>query len=544
MHGQDFFSRKYREKYNFVNLWLRPARHFVRFLCSGLSRRDRGYFQLTAVMDKPRLLLVHKPLRLSPAQGAAHMTRFLTVCSFVPAEPPVFSGRQSVPFFPDERAVAGLLPRLFLPAVLLLFCLVPPPVFAAESYTLEKAVTTALERNFTISASKAAHRAAEEGTKSARSAFGPVIGTGYDYERRQHRFDISGKEQEKNLYTWRTTLSQNVFSGFATLAAYQRAALAQESAAAGKIKARIDLVNMVQEHFFTYLKAKQDVVSARDSLERLQSQLASSRAFYEVGVSPRIDVLQAEVDVSTAESALLIAENTVATERARLNTLLVLPMTDEVEYTGSLDYIPFTLPLGTCLELAYRQRPDLIMAEKSVQIAAKDTVTAKSAFYPQITALGMWSTRGDDFRAAGSSIYPTNYSAWSVGIFGEWAIFEWGRTYYATRQSQQIEARVRAEADNLRQEISFTVKARLLDSTEAAKRIKVAQKAVEQAREAYRMADARYKSQVGTMTDVLDAQAKLSFAEASLAGARADYNIALSRLYAAMGEENHTLLPR
>jgi outer membrane protein len=64
---------------------------------------------------------------------------------------------------------------------------------------------------------------------------------------------------------------------------------------------------------------------------------------------------------------------------------------------------------------------------------------------------------------------------------------------------------------------------------------------VEQAAEAYRMADARYRQQVGTMTDVLDAQAKLSQAEASLAEARSDYSISLSSLYAAIGEENPSL---
>jgi outer membrane protein TolC len=40
---------------------------------------------------------------------------------------------------------------------------------------------------------------------------------------------------------------------------------------------------------------------------------------------------------------------------------------------------------------------------------------------------------------------------------------------------------------------------------------------------------------------VLDAQAKLSYAEAALAGARADHSIALSRICAAMGLINPRL---
>lgn len=412
------------------------------------------------------------------------------------------------------------------------------PAAAAESYTLQEAVQLALERNFTIQAAEMGHKSAQEGTKSSRSAFGPVLSTGYDYDRRQRGRSSAGRDQDKELFTWRAALTQNVFSGFATLSDYQKAALQEESSLAGINQARLDLIRTVQEHFFLYLQAQQDVLSARDSLERLQSQLASSKAFYNVGVSPRLDVLQAEVDVSSAESALLVAENAVETQKVRLNTLLVLPIDADVAYTGELKHIPFSATLEDCLQRAYARRPDLIMAEKSVAMAEQDIVKAKSGFYPNVNAFGTWGTQGSDLFASGSKHMRTNYSEWTVGVTAEWPLFEWGKTYYETRQATHAKSRVRAEADNLRQEVGFMVKERMLAMTEAAKRIRVAQKGVEQATEAYRMADARYRQQVGTMTDVLDAQAKLSLAEASLAGAKADYGIALSSLYAAIGEEN------
>ncbi len=415
------------------------------------------------------------------------------------------------------------------------------PAAAAERYSLAQAVETALERNFSISAAEAGHKATEHGVKSARGAFGPVLAGHYDYMRRQHRLSGISREQEDELHTWRASLTQNVFAGFATLSDYQKAALSEESARAGIDKARLDLANMVQEAFCNYMRSKQDVRSAQDALERLQSQLKSSRAFYDVGVSPRLDVLQAEVDVSTAESALLVAENTVETLKVRLNTLLVLPMDADVEYVGEFSFIPFPYNLDTCLAQAYSRRPDLLIAEKAVEIAGEDTLKAASGFYPQVSAQGAWATTGDDFSATGSRLQPQRYNEWSLNVFAEWPVFEWGKTYYGVQQAKQSQAKVRAEADNLRQEIIFDVKGKLLALTEAAKRIRVAQKAQEQAGEAYRMADARYRSHVGTMTDVLDAQAKLTAAEAAVTGARADYFISLSRLYAAVGELNPSL---
>jgi outer membrane protein len=429
-------------------------------------------------------------------------------------------------------------PRLALFALLLF----PASAMAAsEEYILGRAVETALERNFSVAAARAEHQAAASATNASRSAFGPVFKTGYGLERRQHDRSPLGQSQDRELYAWSISLTQNVFAGFADLSAFQRAALAEESAEAGIAKARVDLANMVQEHFFTYLRAKQDVISARDSRDRLLSQLASSKAFYQVGVSPRLDVLQAEVDVSTAESALLVAENALETERVRLNTLLVLPKDADVEYTGDFVFTPFTLSMDACLDRAYRSRPDLLIAEKAVEIAGKDIRIAQSAFYPQISAQAMWSTSGDDWSAAGSYTRPVRFSEWNIGLSAEWTFFEWGRTWFQVQQARHTQAKIRADADNLRQEIIFSIQERLLALREAAQRIQVAKKAVEQAAEAYRMADARYRSHVGTMTDVLDAQAKLSYAEAALAGAQADYSIALSRICAAMGLINPRL---
>ena len=422
--------------------------------------------------------------------------------------------------------------------------LFPAPGRATQSYTLDKAVSTALERNFSIRSAREGLHAAEAARKSSRGEFGPRVSTGYDYQRLQHDMTPSGARQDPELFTWRAALTQNLFAGFSTLSSYQKAVLAKESAEAGVNKARLGLIRTVQEHFFAYLKAQEDVRSARDSLDRLRHQLASSKAFYESGLSPRLDVLQAEVDVSSAESALLVAQNLVDNEKARLNTLLVLPLDAPVEYVGDLDPVPFSRPLQECLDNAYARRPDLIIMEKAVGMAGKDVTLAQKDYYPVVDLFAGWSTVGSDFFASGSRYQENRFSGWSVGLTAEWTLFEWGTTFYKVRQARHEESRIRADAANLLQDVVYEVKARLLDMTDAAKRIRVARTGLAQATEAYRMAAARYKSQVGTMTDLLDAQAKLTLAETTLAGAKADYSIALSQLYEAMGEENIGLAPR
>ncbi|MDD5101342.1 MAG: TolC family protein, partial [Syntrophales bacterium] len=70
---------------------------------------------------------------------------------------------------------------------------------------------------------------------------------------------------------------------------------------------------------------------------------------------------------------------------------------------------------------------------------------------------------------------------------------------------------------------------------EAAKQVQVAKKAIEQAEENFRINTERYREQVGTATDVIDAQSLLTKARSDHDNSLGDYNISRARLERAMG---------
>ena len=117
-----------------------------------------------------------------------------------------------------------------------------------------------------------------------------------------------------------------------------------------------------------------------------------------------------------------------------------------------------------------------------------------------------------------------------------------GSDYFDLKRASETVKQVQAELENTRLNAGFEVKRSLLNIQEAADRINVARKSVAAAEEAYRMAVARYQAQVGTNTDVLNAQERLTSSEAQLSLALADHGTAISALYVAMGEKNHGLL--
>ena len=401
---------------------------------------------------------------------------------------------------------------------------------------MRAAVERALRHNPGLGAQEAQSRASEEGRKAARGAFGPKLGMTYGVTKRESRPASAQRPAEYGVYSWGVEVSQPVFRGFQLLAAYQKAALQADSDRAAVRQAELRMTEKVQTVFLNYLRAEEDCLSEKEALERLRDQLRITRASYEAGLRPRLDVLQAEVDVSEAESAVIQAENARETRLAELNTLLGLPATARASYAGALRPVPFRLSLEQCLERAFRQRPDLEMAAKSVAIAGMSQKEAQSAYYPQIEAYYNVTQEGNtpDLRRAGN--HGSRSSTWEVGARATWDVFQWGTTWYADQQAGWIVTRMRREEEDLKLSVGYDIKSKLLAVREAEKRMGVARMGVTRAKEAYAVAAARYRERVGTNFEVLDASSKLRTARASLTGARADYLTALAQMYAAMGE--------
>lgn len=417
---------------------------------------------------------------------------------------------------------------------------------AGKSIDMSDAVEHALRFNPGLGAQEAESRSSEEGRKSARGAFGPRLGVSYSATKTESKRDPSATMGTKNpkmgVYSWGVEVTQPIFQGFRLLSTYQKAALQADSDKASLRKAELDMTEQVQTAFLEYLKAGENTRSMRDSLTRLREQLRIAQAYFEVGLSPRLDVLQAEVDVSEAESLLIEAENTQATALAKLNTLLGFDATAVNTYTGTLKEVGFRYTLEQCLELAYRQRPDLYVAQKAVEIARKSQKEVQSDYYPQIEGYYSMTQSGNTPGMQRSGENGSHVTNWEVGVQATWNVFEWGTTYYADKQAGWQVTKMRYEQENLKLEVGYDIKSKYLAVQEARKRIAVAQNSVAQATEAYNVALARYHEHVGTNFDVLDASANLTSAQSSLTGAKADYLTALSQIYVAMGEYHPDLL--
>jgi outer membrane protein TolC len=415
--------------------------------------------------------------------------------------------------------------------------------WAAETLTMREAVEVGLKANPSILAAREALLASDYAVKSAKSAFGPSMSTQYGYTRLDEKSQAFG-QTAGTLDNWELAFNvhQPLFTGFNLLTTYEKSILQKEQVASQIDNAELQLTLAIQDAFLRLLQARENVRSAEDSLVRLRSQLKVNTAFYEVGLRPKLDMLQAEVDVATAEQIVLAEKNNLATVTAQLNTLLGKSVDADVEYVGELRYFPMSLALDECQERAARNRPDLRIAQQSVMLGEKDKTLAAVPYYPQVGADFNYVRAGEDPLVHGGDYHTP--SQWNAQVGLKWTFFEWGKTYYAQKQAEKNVSRLVQEYKNLENEAAFDVKRSFLQIQATEKRIAAARQGLVAAKESYRMAVARYEAQVGTNTDVLDALAKQTASETSLNGALAEYGRAVAELYGAMGEKNPELLPQ
>ena len=419
----------------------------------------------------------------------------------------------------------------------------PGPDPATKVYDLESAVQRALDANPTMVGARASLSGAGYDVWSATSAMLPTASLTYGYNHKDRKPSTTTQGRQ-DYFSEHINLSQPLFKGFALLSNLQKKMLTKDKAEASLNNVELQLIQTVQTQFFSLLKARMDVKSAEDSVARLESQLKVTSAFYEVGLKPKLDVLQAEVDLATAQQSLLTARNNVATVHARLNSLLDLPLENETQYVGGLEDIsPFTQEFKQCLQTAFDTRPDIIMAEKSVRIAAKDSNIAMADLLPAVSADMDYYKYGDDADLdAKNSRWNRSYQEyWTSSVNLTYSLKVAGGDVADYMSAEQNLRKMVASLEETKLDAGYEVKSKFLNLFEARDRIAVARKSVDAAKESYRMALARYQAQVGTNTDVLDAQAKVSSSEAELSLALADYHTSLADLFVAMGIKNPSL---
>ncbi|MCK9362529.1 MAG: TolC family protein [Syntrophales bacterium] len=421
--------------------------------------------------------------------------------------------------------------------------------------TLPESVDIAIKQSLRVNSAKEGVLGAEAVQREAFTGFLPKFSTSYSYTRLNEEpsflfpglsFTLPGVPPvpvnmpaqrlatgTKNNYNWNVEVRQPLYAGGGIAAGYEASQAGAEIARLTEQQTILDVVYEVRIAYFNILKAQRVMEVAIQALKRLTAHRDAAGAFYETGIIPRNDLLRAEVELAAGRQSLLRAENGVELAKARFNTLLRRDINSSATIEDSLTEFVAVEPLDACIAAALTRRPEIQAYQLRWNQAKILVKQAKSEYYPNLSLLGNYARYGDTPGVAGSDY--RDQENWYVMAVANWNFWEWGKTKDRIDAGKSRENQAADLLAGLREQIALEVKSSYLLFGEAQKQLPVAKKAIEQAEENFRINTERYSEQVGTATDVIDAQTILTAAMSDYQNYLGDLNMAKARLDRAMG---------
>ena len=298
----------------------------------------------------------------------------------------------------------------------------------------------------------------------------------------------------------------------------RKGAKAQEEVYKYKAQRTKEYIEYEVKKAYTQLQMSYQAQSVLEaSLKDVKQIHQSVTNFYDQGLIQKSDVLNAQVQVNTIESALAKAESNIHNASDGLRLLMGLESAEEVYLTDSLSQKIESVQ-NNMLSIS---RSDIMAMNKALDATNMMVKSSKMAFLPRINAFGAYQL--NDSKPLGF-----NANSYLVGINLSWNIFSGNQNKNKVKSYQ-------FQRDKMQEELNLHVKQSQLELDKTKRDLRDLQieinkqkASVEQADEVLRILANRHKEGLVNTTDLLMSQAQLSQQKLMLAQAIMSYNITQS----------------
>jgi outer membrane protein, multidrug efflux system len=296
----------------------------------------------------------------------------------------------------------------------------------------------------------------------------------------------------------------------------------------------LTLVSDVASDYFALLELDLQLQITHETIATQQDSVKLTNLRMDHGVATKLDVLQAQQTLDTANAEVPDLERQIAQEENAINILLGNYPAGVTRGKPLVEQpIPPQVPPGMPSSLLER-RPDIREAEHILVAANAEIGVAKAQFFPQISLTG---SGGGSFgrSSAFSSLMGSQLGIWSYGANVSQPIFTGGalkgNLKYAESQHQQALLAYKEAIQHAFGDVSDA-----LIGYQKLHEVRLRQEdTVADLRESVRLSNMRYTGGTTTYLEVLDGQRSLFSAEITLAQARGNEYQSLVQLYRSLG---------
>ncbi len=425
--------------------------------------------------------------------------------------------------------------RLTLTTLGLASFLITPCWTQSDALTLDEAIQIALRNNRAVQISERNLDKSRNAVREAKGNALPQIQGNATYTRFDRVATAQFGPQRIRLgnienRTARITLTQVIDISGIVKTAIRAASVFVSISELEYERTRNDTILQVTQAYQGVARADEFIRVAEEALKNAQERLRIIRAQVDAGVAAQFDLLRAETAVAQAEQAVLNARNQRELAVATLNNLLGRDLNTSAQVVKPTELPPMQeAELDALTQQAYQNRPEILAAERGVELARVNIQNARRGILPSIVVTGQ-----ADFNLSTSTFNPRRESYTGIVVLSV-PIWDSGITRAREAQARDDLEIAQIRLQQAKEGVALEVRQAYLNLQDAQKRLVVAQKGLEQATEALRLARVRFEAGVSPQLEISDAELAFTQAQTNLVNAQFDYLDAYAALQRAIG---------
>jgi len=330
-------------------------------------------------------------------------------------------------------------------AIFMLLVFIAISTRAQEQLLLkDEAVSTALYNNFGIKVAKNQVEIAENNQSILNTGFLPTLtgSAGATYNRDDATIEFPGQFQENGdprpdielnkaeaqRYNSSLSLDYTLFDGLGRFYNYKSL---KEQYQLSELQARETIENTILQLlsiYFEVARLSENVNVFKQALEISKDRITRAEYAFEYGQNTKLNILNAQVDVTNDSINLLNAQQQLSNTKRDLNVVLNQNLNDTFKVDTVVVFIP-RLQLDDYISQAKDNNVALLQTKKNLLINEYDIKISRSGYLPTI---GLNGTYGWNLnQSAASAFFPgTNNETYnfSLGARLTWNLFDGGGT--------------------------------------------------------------------------------------------------------------------
>ena len=396
--------------------------------------------------------------------------------------------------------------------------------------TLDKCIELALGNNPQINAAFHDILASDARIKQVWSNYFPQVSwqTGYTRIKQLQLSDALGKNLTFNYFILGQVTLQQMLYDFGVTQNQATIKRLDYEAYKTTLGATInDVIYQTKDAYYNLLYAFENKRVAEDTVKKFEMFYNQAKAFYEIGMNPKVDVTIAEVNLSNAKLQLIQADNAVNLAVAKLNNVMGVPFIDKYNVQERLKYQPVDVTFNQSVEIARDARPELKLAELKVESANQTLKLVKKSYFPTLSIEGQYQVGGKS--------WTSNYG-YNLGGYLNFPTVNGMLIKNEIQEARYLYDKEIANAKNTQNQIYLEIQNAYLMLEEKKNQMPVAMLGVKQAKENYELSYGRYRVGEENPTELKDAQINYQQAQLSYYNALYQYNSAKAALEKAIGK--------